>query len=44
MSDFESKFNKIKEKERGRVVKRSFGLTFNKVKDNKDNIKKKPYF
>ena len=41
MSDFENKFNKIKEKGKGRVAKGSFGLTFNGVRDNKNNIKKK---
>ena len=44
MSDFKSKFNKIKEKGRGKVAKGSFGLTFNRVKNNKDNIKKKTSF
>ena len=41
MSDFESEFDKIKKKGKGKVAKRFFGLTFNKVKNNKDNIKKK---
>ena len=41
MSDFKKKLNKIKEKGKGRVAKGFFGLTFNGVKDNKDNIKKK---
>ena len=41
MSDFQKKLNKIKKKGKGRVVKGFFGLTFNKVKNNKDNIKKK---
>ena len=43
MSDFENKLNNIKKKSKGRVTKRSFGLTFDKVKNNKDSIKKKPY-
>ena len=41
MFDFKNKFNEIKEKGKGRVVNKSFGVTFNKVKDNKDNTKKK---
>ena len=41
MSDFKNKFNKIKEKGKVRVIKGSFGLTFDKVKNHKDNIKKK---
>ena len=42
MFDFENKLNKIKEKGKSKVVKGFFGLTFNRVKNNKDNIKKKP--
>ena len=41
MSDFKKKLDKIKEKGKGKVVKKSFGLTFDKVKNDKDNIKKK---
>ena len=41
MSDFEKKFDKVKEKGKGRVAKGSFGLTFDGVRDNKDSIKKK---
>ena len=41
MSDFKKELNKIKEKGRGRVVKGFFGLTFDKVRNDKDNIKKK---
>ena len=41
ISDFEKKFDKIKEKGKGKVVKKFFNPTFNEVKDNKDNIKKK---
>ena len=41
MSNFESKFNKIKKKGKGKVAKKSFGLTFDEVRNNKDNIKKK---
>ena len=44
MSDFENKFNKIKEKGKGRVAKGFFGLTFNKVRNNKDNIERKILF
>ena len=43
MSDFKNKFNKIKKKGKGRVAKGFFGLTFNKVRNNKDNTKKKPH-
>ena len=41
MSDFKKKLDKIKEKGKGRVVKGSFSPTFDGVRDNKDNIKKK---
>ena len=41
MSDFEKKLDKIKKKGKGRVAKGFFGLTFNEVKNNKNNIKKK---
>ena len=41
MFDFKRKFNKIKEKGKGKVAKGFFGLTFNGVKDNKNNIKRK---
>ena len=42
--DFKKKFDKIKEKGRGRVAKGSFGPTFDGVRDNKDSIKKKTSF
>ena len=42
--NFKKELNKIKEKGKGRVAKGFFGLTFNGVRDDKDNIKKKkPY-
>ena len=41
MSDFKKKFDKIKEKGKGKVAKGFFGLTFNGVRDNKDSIKRK---
>ena len=44
MSDFEKKLNKIKEKGKGKVVKRFFGLTFDGVRDNKDSIERKALF
>ena len=42
--DFEKKFNKVKEKGRGRVAKGFFGLIFNGVRYNKDSIKRKTLF
>ena len=44
MSDFKKKLDKIKEKGKGRVAKGFFGLTFNGVRNDKDNIKKKTLF
>ena len=41
MSDFKKEFNKIKEKGKGKITKGSFNPTFDEVRDNKDNIKKK---
>ena len=41
MFDFKKEFDKIKEKGKGKVAKGFFGLTFDGVRDNKDNIKKK---
>ena len=41
MSDFKNKFDKVKEKGSGKVVKGFFGLTFNGVKNNMDSIEKK---
>ena len=41
MSDFEKKLDKVKEKGKGKVAKGFFGLTFDGVKDDKNNIKKK---
>ena len=44
MFDFEKEFNKVKEKGKGRVAKGFFGLTFDGVRNNKDNIKWKTLF
>ena len=44
ISDFKKELDKIKKMGKGRVIKGFFGLTFNGVKDNKDNIKKKTLF
>ena len=44
MSDFENKLDKIKKKGKGKVAKGFFGLTFNKIKNNKNSIKKKTSF
>ena len=44
MSDFKNEFNKIKEKGKGRVAKGFFNPTFNEVRDNKDNTKRKILF
>ena len=41
MSNFKKKLDKIKEKGKGKVAKKSFGLTFNEVRDDKDSIKRK---
>ena len=41
MSDFKNKLNKIKEEGKGKVAKRSFGLTFDGVKNNNNSIKRK---
>ena len=41
MFDFKKKFDKVKKKGKGKVAKGFFGLTFDGVKNNKDNIKKK---
>ena len=41
MSDFKKELNKIKEKGKGKVAKRFFGLTFDGVKNNKDSTEKK---
>ena len=41
MSDFKKEFDKEKEERKSRVVKGFFGLIFNEVRDNKDDIKKK---
>ena len=43
MSDFKKEFNKDTEKGKSKVAKGFFGLTFNGVRNNKDNTKKKPY-
>ena len=42
--NFEKKLDKIKEKGKGKVAKGFFGLTFDKVKNNKDSIKRKTLF
>ena len=44
MSNFKKKLDKIKKKGKGKVAKGFFGLIFNGVRDNKDNIKKKASF
>ena len=44
MSDFKKDLDKKKKKGRSRVVKRLFGLTFDKVRDDKDSTKKKALF
>ena len=44
MFEFKKEFDKVKEKGRGRVAKGFFGLTFDKVRNNKDNIKRKALF
>ena len=41
MSDFKSKFDKIKEKVKGKVAIEFFGPTFDGVRNNKDSIKRK---
>ena len=41
MSDFKKEFNKVKEEGKGRVVKGFFSLTFDRVRDDKNSIKKK---
>ena len=44
ISNCKKKLDKIKKKGKGKVAKGSFGLTFNGVRNNKDNIKKKASF
>ena len=44
MSDFKKELNKIKEKGKGKVAKGFFGLTFDGVRNDKDNIKRKALF
>ena len=44
MFNFKREFNKIKKKGKGKVAKGFFGLIFDEVRDNKDNIKKKTLF
>ena len=44
ISDFKKELNKIKKKGKGRVVKRSFGPTFDGVRNNKNNTKRKTLF
>ena len=44
MFDFEKELNKDAEKDKGKVVKGAFSLTFNKIRDNKESIKKKTLF
>ena len=41
MSNLKKKLDKIKKKGKGRVAKGSFGPTFNGVRNDKDNTKKK---
>ena len=41
MSDFKKKLDKIKKKDKGKVAKEFFGLTFDKMKNNKDSTKRK---
>ena len=41
MSDFANELDKIKKKGKGKVAKGFFGLTFDKVKNNKDSTKRK---
>ena len=41
MSDFKKELDKIKKKGRGKMAKGFFGLTFDGVRNDKDNIKKK---
>ena len=41
ISDFKKEFSKIKEKGKGKVAKGFFGLIFNGIRDDKDNIKRK---
>ena len=41
MSDFKKKLDKEKEKGKGKVAKESFGLTLDRVRDNKNSIEKK---
>ena len=41
ISDFKKKLDKIKEKGKGRVAKGFFGLTFDGIKNDKNNTKKK---
>ena len=41
VSDFKKKFDKVKEKGKGKVAKGFFNLTFDGVKNNKNSIKKK---
>ena len=44
MFNFKKELNKVKEKGKGKVAKGFFSPTFNEVRDNKDNIKKKALF
>ena len=41
VSDFKKEFDKDMEEGKSQVAKRFFGPIFNKVRNNKDNIKKK---
>ena len=41
VSDFKKELDKEEEKGRGKVAKGFFGLTFDKVRDNKNGIKRK---
>ena len=42
MSNFKKKLDKNAEERKGRVAEKAIGLTFDEVRNNKDNIKKKP--
>ena len=41
ISDFKKELNKVKEKGKGKVVKGFFSLSFDGVRDHKDNTKRK---
>ena len=41
VSDFKKELDKVEKKGKGRVAKRFFGLTFDRVRDNKDSTERK---